>query len=107
MYRCSFAPKNCVVTISPISPYHAGSDQSAGSFWNAPRGCLSNPTTRPISYAPDCSVWNADTSDEPPVAQPFFTLMNGTPVGPRSATIVSALPASSLPPYANSTSSHV
>ena len=56
-------------------------------------GCLSNPTTRPISYAPDCSAWNAETSDEPPVAHPFFTLMNGTPVGPRSATMVSALPA--------------
>ena len=40
----------------------------------------------------------SETSDEPPVAQPFFTLTNGRPVGPSSLTIVSALPASSLPP---------
>jgi hypothetical protein len=30
---------------------------------------------------------------EPPVAQPFATLMKGRPVSPRRLTIVSALPA--------------
>ena len=59
MYRWSLAPKNCVVTISPSSPYHWGSDQSAGSFWNAPGGCLSKPTTRPTSCTPD---WSARTA---------------------------------------------
>ena len=28
-----------------VRPYQSGSDQSAGSFWKAPRGCLSKPTT--------------------------------------------------------------
>ena len=98
MYRCSFAPKNWVVTINPTRPYQSGSDQSEGSFWKAPRGCLSKPTTTATSAAPDSSARTAATRDEPPVAQPLRMLTNGRPVGPRSATIVSALPASSLPP---------
>ena len=35
----------------------------------------------------------AVVSAEPPVAQPFLTLMNGRPVSPRLETEVSALPA--------------
>ena len=61
-------------------------------------GACRSPTTSATSAAPDSSARTAATSDEPPVAQPFLTLTNGRPVGPRSATIVSALPASSLPP---------
>jgi hypothetical protein len=67
---------------------------------------LSKPTTSPTSDTPDRRAWYAEMSAEPPVAQPFATLTKGMPVGPRSATIVSALPASWLPPYANSTSLH-
>jgi hypothetical protein len=40
----------------------------------------------------------APNSADPPVAQPFETLMNGRPVVPSSVTIVSALPAASDPP---------
>ena len=38
----------------------------------------------------------------PPVAQPLDTLMNGTPVRPRSLTSVSAAPAADEPPNAYS-----
>ena len=39
------------------------------------------------------------------MAQPFLTLMNGSPVSPSTDTDVSALPAASEPPAAKSTSS--
>ena len=96
--------KNCVVSISPVSPYHEPSPQSSGSGLNAPGGCLSKPTTSAISAAPAASIACAVASADPPVAQPLWTLMNGTPVRPSAATIVSALPAASDPPAANSTS---
>ena len=51
-----------------------------------------------FAYGGSEDAGNADTSDDPPVAHPFFTLTKGSPVGPRSLTIVSALPPSSLPP---------
>src|SRR3954452_2926012 len=88
----------------PVSPYHEPSPQSSGSGLNAPGGCLSNPTTSATSAAPATSIACAVVSAEPPVAHPFETLMNGTPVSPSTDTIVSALPAASEPPAANSTS---
>ena len=69
-------PKNCVVTIKPASPYAAGSPQSSGRGSNAPRGCLSKPTARAISAAPDRIACTADISALPPVAQPFLTFVN-------------------------------
>ena len=96
--------KNCVVSIRPVSPYHAPRPQSSGSGLNAPGGCLSKPTTSAISAAPASSMAWAVASADPPVAQPLRTLMNGTPVRPSTETIVSALPAASDPPAANSTS---
>src|SRR6185503_15433716 len=97
--------KNCVVSIRPVSPYHEPMPQSSGSGLNAPGGCLSNPTTRAISADPDVSIACAVVSADPPVAQPFLTLMNGNPVSPSAATDVSALPPASDPPAAKSTSS--
>ena len=78
--------------------------QSSGSGLNAPRGCLSKPTTSATSAAPETSIAWAVVSAVPPVAQPFLTLMNGTPVKPEIDTDVSALPAASDPPAAKSTS---
>src|SRR5687768_1792871 len=88
----------------PVSPYQEPSPQFSGSGLNAPGGCLSNPTTSAISAEPAASIACAVASAEPPVAQPLRTLMNGTPVRPRTETVVSALPAASEPPAANSTS---
>ena len=88
----------------PVSPYHEPSPQSSGSGLNAPGGCLSKPTTSAISAAPAASIACAVASADPPVAQPLRTLMNGTPVRPSTETVVSALPAASDPPAANSTS---
>ena len=88
----------------PVSPYHEPSPQSSGSGLNAPGGCLSKPTTSAISAAPAASIACAVASADPPVAQPLWTLMNGTPVRPSAETVVSALPAASDPPAANSTS---
>ena len=92
--------KNCVVSISPVSPYQEPSPQSSGSGLNAPGGCLSKPTTSAISAAPAASIACAVASADPPVAQPLWTLMNGTPVRPSAETVVSALPAASDPPAA-------
>ncbi len=66
---------------------------SSGSGLNAPGGCLSKPTTSAVSAAPEASIAWAVVSADPPVAQPFLTLMNGTPVRPSAETVVSALPA--------------
>src|SRR5687767_15096520 len=96
--------KNCVVSIRPVSPYQEPSPQSSGRGSNAPGGCLSNPTTIAISAAPEASIACAVASADPPVAQPLRTLMKGTPVRPSTDTVVSALPAESDPPAANSTS---
>ena len=52
MYRWIFRPKNCVVSISPVSPYQSPRPQSAGFGSNAPRGCLSNPMAMTTSAAP-------------------------------------------------------
>src|SRR3954471_18021787 len=98
--------KNCVVSIRPVSPYQDPRPHSSGSGLNAPGGCLSKPTTSAISAEPATSIACAVVSADPPVAQPFETLMNGTPVSPSTDTIVSALPAASDPPAANSTSCH-
>ena len=78
---------------------------SSGSGLNAPGGCLSKPTTSAVSALPAVSIACAVISAEPPVAQPFLTLMNGTPVRPSTDTVVSALPAASEPPAAKSTCS--
>ena len=75
---------------------------SSGSGLNAPGGCLSKPTTSAVSALPAVSIACAVISAEPPVAQPFLTLMNGTPVRPSTDTVVSALPAASEPPAAKS-----
>ena len=75
---------------------------SSGSGLNAPGGCLSKPTTSAVSALPAVSIACAVISAEPPVAQPFLTLMNGTPVSPSTDTVVSALPAASEPPAAKS-----
>ncbi len=99
-------PKNWVVTIRPASPYAAGSPQSSGRGSKAPRGCLSNPTARATSAAPDRIACTADISALPPVAQPFLTFVKGIPVRPRSETSVSARPDPSLPPKATWTSVH-
>ena len=50
---------------------------SSGSGLNAPGGCLSKPTTSAVSALPAASIACAVISAEPPVAQPFLTLMNG------------------------------
>ena len=78
---------------------------SSGSGLNAPGGCLSKPTTSATSALPAASIACAVISAEPPVAQPFLTLMKGTPVRPSTDTVVSALPAASEPPAANSIAS--
>ena len=104
MYRWIFMAKNWVVSIRPVSPYQRPRPQSSGSALNAPGGCLSKPTTRARSADPARSIAWAIVSAEPPVAQPFLTLTNGTPVSPSIATEVSALPAASLPPTAKSIS---
>ena len=57
---------------------------------------------RDLRAAPEASIACAVVSAEPPVAQPFLTLMNGTPVRPSTDTVVSALPAASEPPAAKS-----
>src|SRR5215210_5009160 len=88
----------------PVSPYQDPSPQSSGSGLNAPGGCLSKPTTSATSALPAASIACAVASADPPVAQPLRTLMNGTPVRPSTETVVSALPAASEPPAANSTS---
>ena len=93
--------KNWVVSISPVSPYQAGSPQSAGRGEKEPRGCLSKPTARPRSNSPDLIVLQAPNMAEPPVAHPLATLMKGMPVSPNSDTMVSAFPAASDPPNAN------
>src|SRR5881227_1141164 len=98
--------KNCVVSIRPVSPYQEPSPHSVGSGLNAPGGCLSKPTTSATSAEPDESIACAVVNAEPPVAHPFLTLMNGTPVRPSAATDVSALPAASEPPAAKSICSH-
>src|SRR6476619_2474224 len=97
--------KNCVVSIRPVSPYQEPIPHSSGSGLNAPGGCLSKPTTSASSASPAASIACAVVSAEPPVAQPFLTLMNGTPVRPSTDTDVSALPAASEPPAAKSISS--
>src|SRR3954447_642907 len=96
--------KNCVVSMSPVSPYQEPIPHSSGSGLNAPGGCLSKPTTSAISAEPATSIACAVVSADPPVAQPLDTLMKGTPVMPSTETIVSALPAASDPPAAKSTS---
>ena len=68
--------------MSPVSPYQEPIPHSSGSGLNAPGGCLSNPTTSAMSALPADSIAWAVVSAEPPVAQPFLTLMNGTPVSP-------------------------
>src|SRR5688500_9404716 len=98
--------KNCVVSIIPLSPYQLPRPKSAGSTSNAPGGCLSKPMAMPRSYAPERMARSAIASALAPVAQPLATLTNSIPVSPRSATIVSALPAAWLPPNANCTSGH-
>src|SRR5215212_72343 len=90
--------------MSPVAPYQEPRPQSSGSGLKAPGGCLSKPTTSAISAAPATSIACAVASADPPVAQPLRTLMNGTPVSPSTDTVVSALPAASDPPAANSTS---
>ena len=60
---------------------------------------------RDLGAAGGLSIACAVISAEPPVAQPFLTLMNGTPVSPSTDTVVSALPAASEPPAAKSMSS--
>ena len=64
-----------------VSPYHVGSDQSAGSFWKAPRGCLSKPTTSATSSAPD---WSARPRPRATSrrSRSRSMLTNGSPVGP-------------------------
>ena len=84
--------------MSPVSPYHFWRPAASGSALNAPLGCLSKPTAIPMSNWPDLIVVYADSNAEPPVAQPFETFINGTPVRPNSLTIVSALPAADDPP---------
>ena len=59
---------------------------------------------RGLALRRTASIACAVASAEPPVAQPLRTLMNGTPVRPSTETVVSALPAASEPPAANSTS---
>ena len=76
----------------------------SGSALNAPRGCLSKPIATPTSKAPERIVESAIVSALPPVAHPFQTLMNGSPLSPSSLTRVSASPPSRLPPNANWTS---
>ena len=93
------------MSISPVSPYQEPIPHSSGSGLNAPGGCLSKPTTTATSALPANSIACAVLSAEPPVAQPFLTLMNGTPVKPSTDTVVSALPAESEPPAAKSTCS--
>ena len=65
--------KNCVVSISPVSPYQEPIPQSSGSGLNAPGGCLSKPTTSAISARAgeraSRAPWRAPT---PPVAQPLL-----------------------------------
>ena len=94
-------PKYCVVSIMPRSPYQPPRPQSSGRGSNAPRACLSNPTTSPISWVPEAMAARAVSRDAPPVAQPLITLVNGSPVRPSRLTIVSGLPAESEPPTAN------
>src|SRR2546423_1025066 len=84
----------------PVSPYHEPMPHSSGSGLNAPGGCLSKPTTRATSAEPAESIAWAVVRAEPPVAQPFLTLMKGTPVSPSTDTDVSAFPAASEPPAA-------
>ena len=48
--------KNWVVSIRPVSPYQEPIPQSSGSGLNAPRGCLSKPTTSATSAAPETSI---------------------------------------------------
>ena len=88
----------------PVSPYQEPSPSPPAAGSNAPGGCLSNPTTSAISAEPAASMACAVASADPPVAHPLLTLMNGTPVRPSTDTVVSALPAASEPPAANSTS---
>ena len=105
MYRWIFIAKNCVVSMRPDSPYQDPMPHSSGSGLNAPGGCLSKPTTNATSALPADSIACAVIKAEPPVAHPFLTLMKGTPVRPRTDTVVSALPAASEPPAAKSISS--
>ena len=91
-------PKNCVVRARPDCPYHSSSPFAFRSTRNAPRSCLSNPTAIPTSYMPDSIELYAENSADPPVAQPFATLMNCRPVRPSFDTMTSAEPASWLPP---------
>jgi hypothetical protein len=60
-----------------------------------------------VSAAPERKALYALINALPPVAQPLATLMNGTPVRPRSETSVSAAPAADEPPNAYSTSDQV
>ena len=48
--------KNCVVSISPVSPYQEPMPHSSGSGLNAPGGCLSKPTTSASSAPPATSI---------------------------------------------------
>jgi hypothetical protein len=45
--------KNWVVSIMPVSPYQRGRPEASGSALKAPRGCLSKPSTTPMSNSPD------------------------------------------------------
>ena len=105
MYRVVFSAKNWVVSISPVRPYHAPSPKSSGAALKAPRSCLSKPIAMATSADPEVMAWAATVNALPPVAHPLLTLMNVSPVRPRSATSVSAAPADRLPPAANCTSS--
>ena len=55
---------------------------------------------------PERIAFTAQTSALPPVAQPFLTLTNGSPVSPSWDTRVSESPALSLPPNAAPTRDH-
>ena len=65
-----------------MPPYQSPSPALRCSTRNAPRSCLSKPIAMPRSNTPDLIVLNALNSAEPPVAQPFATLMNCKPVRP-------------------------
>ena len=99
MYRLIFIPKNWVVRARPDRPYHSPISEVLGR--NAPRSCLSKPMAMPRSNIPDLTEFQAENRAEPPVAQPFMTLMNCKPVRPNFETIRSAAPADLLPPKAN------
>ena len=59
MYRWIFNPKNCVVSMRPVSPYQLPMPIDSGSALNAPRGCLSKPIATPTSIAPERIVESA------------------------------------------------